>query len=76
MSSDNTTSTEQPKLTYIELIDEGSKKFKYGLLWWFMYTHFRHGDYHYIQLLKLTEQEIHDKLSKGLQFCHLYSDDK
>lgn len=66
------TSAENVYQNYFELIDSGSKKFKYGLVWYLIYelvdpdSEYGHGlfgsDYHYIDLLKLSEEEIKNKL--------------
>ena len=55
---------ETRKQTVGEVIDEGSKLFKYGLLWWFVQRRFIGGDYLYGRWIKsgMTEKEIHDKL--------------
>lgn len=54
---------------YFELIDSGNQKFKYGLVWYLVYelvdpdVRFGFGsDYHYIDLLELSENEIKNKL--------------
>ena len=65
--SQSTITPEVPTLT--QLIDEGSKKFKYGLLWWFVYPYFSDSDYGYIDWLTyLTEKQIHDKLLEAVSY--------
>ena len=58
--------------TITELIDEGSKKFKYGLLWWFLYPLEEAGgyDYYYSTLLEKSEEEINKELSKAVFIAH------
>lgn len=56
--------------TITKLIDEGSTKFKYGLLWYLMYSAFECSDYHYIDFLKLSENEIHDILKPHVEFAN------
>lgn len=45
--------------TITELIDSGDEKFKLGLAWYIIHRFVgNHGDYHYIELLKLPIEEI------------------
>ena len=56
----------------VELIDQGSIKFKYGLLWYLIYRGIGNGsDYHYQDLLKLNESEIHDILKPRIELAQL-----
>ena len=67
--------SEQPTmLTITQIIDEGGKKFKYGLLWWFMYPVINNSDYYYQHMLKLSEQEINKKLTTALYRCRYSSE--
>ena len=55
----------------VRTIDEGSKKFKYGLLWYLIYRLIGNGsDYHYQDLMKLTEKEIHDILKPYIEWSY------
>ena len=58
--------TSPEERSYVEIIKEGDKKFKYGLLWWFVYDYKAPGygsDYKYQDWLKeCSEEEIHKRL--------------
>ena len=58
----------------VHLIDEGSQKFKYGLLWWFVYPSF-HSDYSFAGWLKddISDKEIHDRLAGPVSYGHYYT---
>ena len=57
----------------IHLIDEGSKKFKYGLLWHLIFRSIGNSsDYHYQDLLTLTDDEIHDILKPHIEISQYY----
>ena len=57
--------------TVSEIIDEGSTKFKYGLCWFLNYLDIETPysyDISYMKLMEKSEREIHDILSKYIDF--------
>lgn len=67
------TTREEAIKSIVELIDQGSIKFKYGLLWYLIYRGIGNGsDYHYQDLLKLNESEIHDILKPHIELWQFY----
>ena len=63
--------TEQVIDDIVRVIDEGSKKFKYGLLWFLIHDLLgNRSDYHYQDLMKLSEKEIHNILKPNIEWSH------
>ena len=59
---------------FTDIIHEGEKKFKYGLLWWFVQAYKLDpdfgNDYKYSEwIANYTEQQIHDKLLKVISYA-------
>lgn len=60
----------------IKLINDGSLKFKYGLLWYLIHHRLKNTkDYHYIDLLKLSKKQIHDILKQQIELSHYKPDE-